>query len=148
VGLFTRGNARGSILRVFKDLCEPKTVVLNGGYLINVAGQSRYQEILERVAGGERAHPAHRQVQAVLKLEPDNPYDPNAVGVYLGGEKVGYLPSPAADAFQPVVTQLAARGAFGACTGTIIGGRTRSDVEGHFGIVLNAVLGDCLPADF
>jgi hypothetical protein len=69
---------------------------------------------------------------------PDNPYDPNAVAVYIAGRKVGHLPRPAAQAFAPVDRRLAEQRQVGACSATITGGWDRGDGDtGHFGITLD-----------
>jgi hypothetical protein len=81
-----------------------------------------------------RPRPTARQVA----LEPDNPYDPNAVAVYIAGRKVGHLPTPAAQAFAPVGRRLAEQQQVGACSAIITGGWDRGDGDtGHFGVTLD-----------
>lgn len=48
--------------------------------------------------------------EASLVPEPDNPYDPNAVSIRIGGAVVGYLERDDAREFAPVVHRLAASG--------------------------------------
>ena len=38
-----------------------------------------------------------------LKREPDNPYDPNAIGVWFLDDRLGYLPTPVAKRIAPVM---------------------------------------------
>ena len=68
------------------ELCE-------GREDLEVVGEASYQDNLWRIVGG-RSSPNDRvriEVYAVLVAEPDNPYDANAVSVWVKGLKVGYL---------------------------------------------------------
>ena len=68
------------------ELCE-------GREDLEVVGEASYQDNLWRIVGG-RYSPDGRvreEVYAVLAAEPDNPYDANAVAVWIQGLKVGYL---------------------------------------------------------
>jgi hypothetical protein len=67
---------------------------------------------------------------------PDNSFDPNAIMVFITGEKVGYLPRKAAARYNE------ARQAHGVdlavCDATIVGGWDRGDDDvGHFGVRLD-----------
>lgn len=92
---------------------------LRGHELVNVAGESHYQDALRAIAGpGE----VRLETEAQLVAEPDNPHDANAVRVEIEGAKVGYLPRALAAAWTPRLAELAARRRVGACEATIIGG--------------------------
>jgi single-stranded-DNA-specific exonuclease len=54
-----------------------------GTYTLHVVGESHYEDAVKRCRPGDRL---------ILKREPENPYDKNAVAV-LGenGEQIGYL---------------------------------------------------------
>lgn len=54
---------------------------------LNVAGVTF--EGRQDIIRGLVAKKSHR---ATLQPEPDNPYDPDAVAVVVGGKKVGYVP--------------------------------------------------------
>ncbi len=58
----------------------------------------------------------------VLVAEPDNPYDPNAVAVYVDGGLVGRLPKDVAPDWHPAIAAAAAEGFVVAGTGSIFGG--------------------------
>jgi HIRAN domain len=75
---------------------QPTTVMLSGGLEVGVVGESHYQEALIAIAGGKSPESVRISTQAILVPESDNPYDPNAVAVYIDGRKVGHLPRPAA----------------------------------------------------
>jgi hypothetical protein len=86
---------------------QPTAVMLSGGLEVGVVGESHYQDALTAIVGGKRPESVRIPTQATLLPEPDNPYDPNAVAVYIAGQKVGHLPRPAAQAFAPVGRRLA-----------------------------------------
>jgi hypothetical protein len=81
---------------------QPTAAMLSGGLQVGVVGESHYQDALTAIVGGKRPESVRIPTQATLVPEPDNPSDPNAVGVYIAGRKVGHLPRPAAQAFAPV----------------------------------------------
>jgi HIRAN domain len=117
---------------------QPTTVMLSGGLEVGVVGESHYQDALTAIGGGKRTESVRIPTQATLVPEPDNPYDPNAVAVYIAGRKVGHLPRPAAQAFAPVGRRLAGQQQVGACSATITGGWDRGDGDtGHFGVILD-----------
>jgi hypothetical protein len=104
---------------------QPTAVMLSGGLEVGIVG-------------GKGPESVRIPTQATLVPEPDNPYDPNAVAVYIAGRKVGHLPRPAAQAFAPVGRRLAEQRQVGACSATIAGGWDRGDGDtGHFGITLD-----------
>lgn len=101
---------------------QPTAVMLSGGLEVGVVGESHYQDALTAIVGGKRPDSVRIPTQATLVPEPDNPYDPNAVAIYIDGRKVGHLPRPAAQAFAPVGRRLAEQRQVGACSATITGG--------------------------
>jgi HIRAN domain len=117
---------------------QPTAVMLSGGLEVGVVGESHYQDALTAIVCGKRPESVPIPTQATLVLEPDNPYDPNAVAVYIAGRKVGHLPRPAAQAFAPVGRRLADQQQVGACSASITGGWDRGDGDtGHFGVTLD-----------
>ena len=56
-----------------------------------IAGESRYQDALQRICG-ERCESGYLiPVEVVLRREPQNQYDPNAMRAEVRGQHVGYL---------------------------------------------------------
>jgi hypothetical protein len=100
-------------------MAERRQTFLRGRELVNVAGESHYQEALRAIAGSGEVRLA---VESQLVPEPDNPHDPNAVRVEIEGAKVGYLPRALAAAWSARLAELAARRRVGACEATIVGG--------------------------
>src|SRR6266508_2640050 len=121
------------------QLCE-------GRVDLEVVGEASYQDNLWRVVGG-RSSPEDRvrvDVYAVLVAETDNPYDANAVSVWVQGLKVGYLSRDDARRYRPGLLALENRhGTPIALAGAIVGGGMRADGPGRLGVFL-----DHDPADF
>jgi hypothetical protein len=113
---------------------------------LEVVGEASYQDNLWRVVGG-RSSPDDRvrvDLYAVLVAEPDNPYDANAVSVWVQGLKVGYLSRDDARRYRPGLLALEQQhGKPIALAGAIVGGGVRADGPGRLGVFL-----DHNPADF
>lgn len=109
---------------------EPSRIT--GGY--EVVGESKYQETLDRIAGGKTRDGHELAVDARLVLEDENPYDNKAVMVCIDGETVGYLSRAAARrlraAAPPNTTVFA-------CRAKIVGGWKRGRDSGHYGVELD-----------
>jgi ATP-dependent DNA helicase PIF1 len=77
---------------------EPRSIgpkfdveILEGDEVLEVVGESHYQDALWQIVGGDRASRFRKPIQATLLPEPDNPYDSNAIGVWVAGRQVGYV---------------------------------------------------------
>ena len=78
-----------------------------------VAGEHFNAPAIKRVVkrlGGGRA--GERQLEAVLRPDPRNKFDRNAIGVHVLGELVGYLPKHDAARYQPTLGPAASAGVF------------------------------------
>ena len=113
---------------------------------LEVVGEASYQDNLWRIIR-ERRSPDRRvreEVYAVLAAEPDNPYDANAVAVWIEGLKVGYLSRGDARRYRPGLQALEQKhGKPIALAGVIAGGGMRADGPGRLGVFLEHD-----PADF
>ena len=128
----------GDRLRAGSAARQLQPVPLLGGFSVEVVGESNYQDALGKVCGGRTEDGVDHDCTAVLRAEPTNPYDPNAIRVGVNGLLVGYLNRHAALAFRPVADRLALEGKVGTCNATIVGGWDRSHGDrGHFGIRLD-----------
>jgi hypothetical protein len=120
--------------------------LLDGAVDLEVVGESHYQESLWQLAGG-RGDPEKRvriAVSAVLVPEADNPFDPNAVSVWVDSLKVGYLSRDDALRYRPGLLALQREhGMPIALPGVIVGGGMRADGPGRLGVFLRHD-----PADF
>src|SRR5512132_4028991 len=107
---------------------------------LDVVGEASYQDNLWRVVGG-RGSPDDRvrvDVYAVLVAETDNPYDANAVSVWVQGLKVGYLSRDDARRYRPGLLALEQKhGKPIALAGAIVGGGMRPDGPGRLGVFLD-----------
>ena len=121
-----------------------RCVVYQGRHDLEVVGESNYQEALWRVVGGRTTERVRVDVEAILTIESDNPYDSNAISVWIGGFKVGYLCREDAAAYRPGLRALEERESRPiALLGVVTGGGIREDGPGRLGVWLS-----CNPAHF
>ena len=111
---------------------------------MKVAGTSYHQSEIEALAGGRTSELAHVKCAALLLPEPTNPYDPNAVAVFIvtHGRKtgIGYLQHDIAPLFNRCLLENGYSA--GACNAVIVGGwHNKNGDDGYFGVRLDA----CLP---
>jgi hypothetical protein len=110
----------------------------DGSYSVEVVGESAHQSALEAIAGGRTRDSARKHVDAVLILEDDNKYDPNAVRVEVAGKTVGYLSREDAPAYRAHLAALGQPKARGACHARIVGGWDRGvGDQGSYGVYLD-----------
>src|SRR5262245_11011731 len=84
-------------------------VLYGGGHDLEVVGESHYQDALWQAVGRRTTERVRVEIQAVLVAESDNAYDRNAIAVWTGGNKVGYLSREDAEAYRPGLLALQAR---------------------------------------
>jgi HIRAN domain-containing protein len=115
-----------------------------GQFLINVAGESFYQDSFIALCGPRSEDGVSIPVRALLELQDDNPHDKLAVKVSIDGRQVGHLPREAARAFRRAVRygKLSEHELF-ECAALICGGWDRGGRQvGHFGVRLDLQLED------
>jgi hypothetical protein len=109
-----------------------------GEFLLEVAGESKYQAELEAICGRRTEEGEDKYVKARLVLENDNPYDPNAVRVDIEGRTVGYLSREYARQYRKQVARLGRPNMIGICAANIRGGwQRRGGNRGHYGVWLD-----------
>lgn len=115
-----------------------EVALLDGNDDLDVVDESYYQENLWRLVGPRWPDERVRQpVYAVLIAEDDNPYDANAVAVWVQGLKVGHLSRANARRYRPGLLGLQRRyGQPVALSGVIVGGGIREDGPGRLGVFL------------
>ncbi len=112
------------------ELCE-------GRVGLEVVGESNYQDNLRQAVGGDADSRVRVDVVAVLAAETDNPYDSNAVSVWVNGLRVGYLSRADAERYRPGLVALESRhGKPIALAGVVAGGGMREDGPGRLGVFL------------
>lgn len=107
------------------------------GSVVQVVGESNYQDTFERVTGGRTYDGFDETCVAELIPEPTNPYDSHAVRVTVAGATVGYLGRAEAQEFRPLVDHALAHSGRALAAARIKGGwdRGRGDT-GSYGIEL------------
>jgi hypothetical protein len=115
----------------------PHSVLLGGQGRVEVRGESHYQEALDEICGGKCTEGHGRKVYAILHAEPDNPYDPNAIAIYVEEKMVGYMAKESAAEYAPIARILTDKGRIGVARAFIRGGwRRPGGDEGNYGIEL------------
>jgi hypothetical protein len=109
-----------------------------GTFSCGVVGESKYQDHLERIAGGRTEDSANIRARAILALEDDNPHDTHAVCVRIDGLRVGYLPRRFAKSYREHLAKANAPTGHYWCAAVIVGGWDRGGGDrGHFGVRLD-----------
>jgi hypothetical protein len=73
----------------------------DGGRLqTEVVAESRYNDIVQKLAGAHGERGADTRLLAVLTVDQNNPYDDKPVAVFIEGDMVGYLSPRDAQAFR------------------------------------------------
>jgi hypothetical protein len=104
-------------------------------FRFNVVGESHYQDALEKIAGGYRRDSQAFIASAIMALDPDNSFDPNAVRVEIDGQTIGYLPSAEAKRIGGMMQDQSVSAA--TVEAQVRGGwRTNQHDQGHFGVRL------------
>lgn len=115
----------------------PPVRMLGGGEDLEVVGESRYQDALWSISGGQIGQSVRCAAAAVLVPEPQNAYDPNAVAVVIEGHRVGYLDRQTAGLYASGLNELMrSYGAHIGLWGVIVGGGYYEDGPGRLGVWL------------
>ncbi|MGH3343851.1 MAG: hypothetical protein ACRDPK_13460 [Carbonactinosporaceae bacterium] len=121
-----------------EDRLRVDAILYHGRHDLEVVGESRYQDALWHVVGGRRTDRVRQEIQAILLAETDNIYDANAISVWIGGTKVGYLSRADAAEYRPGLVALQAKEQrLIALAGVIVGGGIRADGPGLLGVWLS-----------
>lgn len=96
---------------------------------IEIVGESHCAEHVQAIQGlyGER------EFEIVLRADPHNPYDANAVAVLVHDERVGYLPRGMAVDWQPMILAAEAKGIVIRGKAVVLGGTPDKPNLGVFG---------------
>jgi hypothetical protein len=126
-------------LHVISDTWLQLPTLRSAGWLVDVVGESFYQDAIEAVSGGRSEDGAVVPlVTAQLVREPDNPHDPNAVRVDIGGQTCGYIPRNEAPDYHSTLAAMTEIGRPATCRAWITGGWDRGVLDrGYFGIRLD-----------
>jgi hypothetical protein len=125
LGLFTRKPSSVSL----------SVVELAGGAYCAVAGESHYTEAITRtlkICWSDQKD--DRIFRAILVPEPNNKFDPNAVGVWSSSGQLGYLPREEAILYRRLFAEIRERGYDGGTCEAVMRGGTPD--KPNIGIVL------------
>lgn len=102
----------------------PTSELMSGNFHLAIVGEASYQEELRRLVAGRGEPGARVEVRAVLKPEPNNRYDSNAVAVYAeSGGIIGYLSREDAEELQPLIINFVQDGkTYPSCMAMLAGG--------------------------
>jgi hypothetical protein len=104
---------------------------------LEVVGESHHQEALWSIVGGHSTERVRCEVLAMLLAETDNPYDKNAISVWVNGLHIGFLSRADAAAYRPGLLALQQKdGHLVAMHGEVVGGGPRDDGIGRLGVFL------------
>lgn len=108
-----------------------------GGHLLDVVGESFYTDALEQIVTVRDVDGKGRcTAPAVLVRQPENPYDANAVAVFIDGKQVGHMPATTAAKLAPVIDAFMTR------NGRMLGGIATvvGDVGGPIGVRVDVAM--------
>ncbi|MEA2221996.1 MAG: hypothetical protein QOH83_372 [Solirubrobacteraceae bacterium] len=107
------------------------------GEIVAIVGEASYQPAIAAACGSTTWEHVRCEIdQLAVVPEPSNPYDPNAVAIFIGGQKVGYLSRGDALDYQPAMEALLHAGYnAGVCRGSIAGRGPGSETK-NLGVFL------------
>lgn len=131
------------LARLFKSGQTPpqgtrtaKALLLEGKENVPAVGESYYQPALRSACGARAQEAVQMECTAALLLEPDNPYDGNAVMVQANGQQCGHLPREDALRYRQAMLAAAEKGFVVACR-AVIAGRGSDGETTNLGIFLH-----------
>lgn len=117
---------------------EIEVVILDGDDDLDVVGESYRQDALWKIVGGKSSERIRKEVIGYLVPEPNNVYDPNAIGVWIQGLQVGFIAKELAREIIDDVHILmeSNHGTHIGLRGVVAGGGERDDGPGMLGVFL------------
>lgn len=117
--LFTGRSRAVTRAREVSAITVEAVVVEDDGNSVEVVGESHYKDALVAISGRTSMEEIRHPITAALVREPDNPYDDQAVAVWVESRKVGHLSRADARAYQAVLLELGSRNQVLACNARI-----------------------------
>jgi hypothetical protein len=108
---------------------QPQRRVQGVAVAIEIVGESFHQDAIRQLSRRVR----DKEFDIVLRAEPENPYDKNAVAVLVDGALVGHMSKPMAKDWQPMVLAAQAEGFAVVGRASIFGGTRDKPSLGVFG---------------
>ena len=110
---------------LFKIFGEKESIFIegDGGYDLEVVGESNYQKHLKKLCAGYSKEGSRTEVVAKLHHEDRNPHDPKAIRVDINGKTVGYLCREDARLYRKRIKKTGHEGIIVSCNAKIFGGK-------------------------
>lgn len=112
-------------------LHQGKTILISEGEALLMAVGESYdqrQAHLWAAVGAQTEQSIFHATTALLKPDTENPYDRNAISVYIGGHEIGYVPKDTAAVLQgPLISKMTETGRDIGLEGAIAGGGFGTD---------------------
>jgi hypothetical protein len=114
-----------------------RAVELPGGELVAIVGEASYQPAIAKACGSTTWEYVRCEIDEITVVpEPGNQYDPNAVAIFTGSDKVGYLSRGDALDYRLAMDALRNGGYdAGVCRGSIAGRGPSGDTK-NLGVFL------------
>ncbi|MGB3439314.1 MAG: hypothetical protein WBA97_11240 [Actinophytocola sp.] len=100
---------------------------------LHVVGLPGHQDVLWSIVGRDAPTPVRQEIHGLLVAEHGNPFDRNAVAVWVGGHRIGRLPDDEAGKLRPGLIRLQRRHRRAVALPGHVGG----DRAGGLGVYLN-----------
>lgn len=117
-------------------------IVGPGLYEVDIVGESFYQDALNEIAGGKTEDGHSLEKKAILFLQDDNPHDDKAVAIFIDRKLVGHLERETARSFRQELATAGVPGQHTFVGALIVGGWSRENDEGHYGVKLDLPVDD------
>ncbi len=95
----------------------------DGGFDLEIVGESHYQKHLNKLCGGHTKEGSKKEVVAELHYEDKNPHDNKAIRVDVNGKTVGYLSREDARYYRKRIGKTGNEGIIISCNAKIFGGK-------------------------
>jgi len=82
---------------------------ISGADDLHVVGLPGHQDVLWSIVGRHASAPVRQDIHGLLVAEHGNPFDRNAVAVWVGGHRIGRLPDDEAGKLRPGLIRLQRR---------------------------------------
>jgi hypothetical protein len=116
------GKAPGAAYEPAQPAAPAKHWSDGGRMLTEVVAESRYSAAVRELAGQHGDKGADTRLQAVLAVDPRNPYDDKPVAVFVAGRMVGYLSQKDGQAFRDRQRREEIEGQSVSCDAAVRGG--------------------------
>jgi hypothetical protein len=117
---------------------EPVHLARADDFNFEIVGEASYQPALDAICGSKCEEGHNLAVTAQLCFQEDNPYDQNAVVVFIDRKVVGYIPRNLAKRMREEILRLNPEERPVTCDAQVVGGWIRDwGDEGHYGVKLS-----------